>query len=133
MEDLHGASCCMVSELRASECGDSEGSSLESGGTGDQVVFVTEFGAFIPLGGVGLGWFVFALGCFSPDLDSDSLLFIASGLGGKGLIVNYLLERINVTLLFFDGLSSLVCCQRSFQVFTESSSVIFLQLFFSVQ
>jgi hypothetical protein len=122
----------MVSELRASECSDSEGSSLESGSTGDQVVFVTEFGAGIPLSGVGLGCIAIALGLFSPDLDSDSLLGIASGLRGKGLIVNYLLEVINHTLLFFDGLSSLACCQRSLQVLTESSSVCFLGSFFSI-
>ena len=92
MEDLHGAWCCMVSELRASECSNGEGSSLEGGGTGDQVVSVTEFGAFIPFSGVGMGGSAFALVCFSPDLDGDSLLGIASGLGGKGLIVNSLLE-----------------------------------------
>jgi len=115
----------MVSELRASECGDSEGSSLESGGTGDQVVIVTEFGAFIPLGGVALVCIVIALGCCSPDLDSDSL-GIASRLRGKGLSVNFLLEVLNDNLLFFDGLSSLACCIRSFQVLTESSSVCLL-------
>lgn len=92
MEDLHGAWCILVSELRASECSDSEGSSLESGGTGDQVPSVTELGAFIPFSGVGNGGIAYALVCFSPDLDSDSLLGIASGLGGKGLIVNSLLE-----------------------------------------
>jgi hypothetical protein len=112
----------MVSELRASECGDSEGSSLESGGTGDQVVIVTEFGAFIPLGGVALVCIVIALGLFKPDLDSDSL-GIARRLRGKGLSVNFLLEVSNDNLLFFDGLSSLACCIRSFQVLTESSSV----------
>lgn len=92
MEDLHGAWCKWVSELRASECSDSEGSSLESGGTGDQPVSVTEFGALIPLGSVALGRFAIALVCFLPDLDSDSCLGIASGLGGKGHIVNSLLE-----------------------------------------
>ena len=92
MEDLHGAWCKWVSELRASECSDSEGSSLESGGTGDQVVSVTELGALIPLGGVRMGCLAIALVCFFPDLDSDSFLGIASGLGGKGLIVNSLLE-----------------------------------------
>merc|ERR1719284_145932 len=92
IKDLHGASCKRVSELRGSECGDSEGSSLEGGGTGDQVVVVTEFGAGIPLGRVGMVCFAFALVCFSPDLDSDSCFGIASRLLGKGLIVNSLLE-----------------------------------------
>lgn len=122
----------MVSELRASECGDSEGSSLEGGGTGDQVVFVTELGALVPLGGVGLGCFVIALGCFSPDLDSDSLLGIASRLRGKGLIVNYLFEVFIGNLLFFVGLSSLLCCQRSFQVLTQSMSVQFLLFLYRI-
>ena len=92
MEDLHGAWCTMVSELRASECSNSEGSSLESGGTGDQNPRVTDMFAFIPHHGVGMGCLAIALVFFFPDLDSDSCLDIASGLGGKGLIVNSLLE-----------------------------------------
>ena len=62
MEDLHGAWCKWVSELRAGECSESEGSTLESGGTGDPVVMVTELGAFIPLGRESLVWLALALG-----------------------------------------------------------------------
>ena len=105
----------MVSELRAGKCNDSDGSSLESGGTGDQVVFVTELRAFFPWGSVGYLCFAIAASIV-PDLDSDSSLSIASGQSGEGSFVNSLGELINDTLGRFDSLGSFLFGQAPLQV-----------------
>lgn len=107
-----------VSELRTGEGNNGNSSSLESSGTGNLVVFVTELGAFAPLCSV----LVFCLTLTFVtiiDLNINSSLSIAGGDHSKGVSINFLGSRFDDDLLGFDGSNSFIISSVTSQEFHE--------------